>query len=212
MKKKNFISRPVIDRDDVLSEAVDKCLDIMYQNSYPPISLEELRKEAKKIPIEKRDEAKLFNRHYLPSEVHTFILEDVADAYEVKSDLPNIIQILKDYFKKPIVDKWIEGKNEHDPGHRGYEHPEPMPEEHRVVAEKYMDMANEFFSWNRDLNCLYFNVCNVSPCSNRETVEKWYHENGDPDFKIPDDSWWDHSWSDDDENQGEIDSQENEDE
>ena len=207
MKKKNFISRPVVGRDDVLSNAVDKCLDLMYRYSYPSITLEELREEARKIPAEDRDKAKLFNRHYLPAEVHTFILEDVAEAYELRSDLPDIIQCLKDYFKKPVVDKWIEDDG-NVPGHRGYEHPEPMSEEAYKEAEKFMDMANEFFSWNRDLSCLYFNVCNVSPCSNRETVERWYHENGDPDFKIPEDSWWDHSWNEEEEEEEE----ENEDE
>jgi hypothetical protein len=195
--KKNYIERPAFSRDDVLSEAVDNCLDAMYRASYPSISLEELKAEAKKIDPKKRDEAKLFNRHYLPSNIHTAILEDFAEAYELKSKLPLIIDVLKDYFKEPIVDKWIEGKDETDPGHRGYEHPEAMPEEHRVVAEKYMDMANEFFCWNRDLNCLYFNVCNVSPCSNRKTVEEWYHTHGDPDFKIPEDDWWVDAWSED---------------
>ena len=180
MSKKNYIERPAISRDDVLSDAVRKCLDAMYRASYPSVTLEELEKEAKKIDPKDRDEAKLFNRHYLPD-------------------------ILKDYFKKPIVDKWIEPKNEIDPGHRGYEHPEPMPEEHRVVAEKYLDMANDFFNWNRDLNALYFNVCNVSPCSNKDTVEKWYHEHGDPDFKIPEDDYWVDAWDEtEDEDDEEI--------
>lgn len=194
MSKKYYVSRPAFSRDDVLREAVDNCLDTMYRASYPSITLEELRAEAKKIDPKERDEARLFDRHYLPSKIHTAILEDFAEAYDLKSSLPEIIQILKDYFKDPIVDKWIEGVNEHDPGHRGYDHPEPMAEEHRLVAEKYMDMANEFFNWNRDLNCLYFNVCNVSPNSNRETVEKWYHEHGDPDFKIPEDDYWVDGW------------------
>ena len=205
MSKKNYIERPAISRDDVLSDAVRKCLDAMYRASYPSVTLEELEKEAKKIDPKDRDEAKLFNRHYLPHKIHTAILEDFAEAYELKSPLPTIIDILKDYFKKPIVDKWFEPKNEIDPGHRGYEHPEPMPEEHRVVAEKYLDMANDFFSWNRDLNALYFNVCNVSPCSNKDTVEKWYHEHGDPDFKIPEDDYWVDAWDEiEDEDDEEI--------
>jgi hypothetical protein len=203
MEKKKYIDRPAFSRDDVLLEAVDNCLDTMYRASYPSITLEELKEQVKGIDPKDRDEAKLFERHYLPSKIHTAILEDFAEAYELKSPLPNIVTILKDYFKDPIVDKWIEGKDGHDPGHRGYEHPEPMPEEHRVVAEKYMDMANEFFNWNRDLNCLYFNVCNVSPCSNRETVEKWHHEHGEPDFKIPEDDYWVDGWEDEYEDEDE---------
>ena len=194
--KKFYLGRPVINRDDVLAEAVDNCLDTMYRASYPPITLEELKEEAKKIDQKERDKARLFERHYLPHNIHSAILEDYADAYEVKSSLPSTIECLKDYFKHPVVDKWIEGENEHDPGHRGYDHPEPMPEEHYAVAEKFLDMANNFFSWNADATKLYFNVCNVSPCSNRETVEKWYHENGQPDFKIPEDDYWVDDWDD----------------
>ena len=122
----------------------------------------------------------------------------------MKSQLPDIIEILKGYFKKPIVDKWIEGKNENEPGHRGYEHPEPMDEEAYKTAEKFMDMANDFFNWNRDLNTFSFNVANYSPCSNRETVEKWWHEHGDPDFKIPEDSYWIDSWDDEIEDDEEL--------
>lgn len=197
--EKFYLKRPVIDREDVLVEAVENCLDTMYRASYPPITLEELKEEAKKMDPKERDKARLFERHYLPSKIHSTILEDYADAYEVKSSLPSTIEILKDYFKHPVVDKWIEGDGEHVPGHRGYDHPEPMPDEHYAVAEKFLDMANNFFSWNADATKLYFNVCNVSPCSNRETVEKWYHENGQPDFKIPEDDYWVDGWDDEEE-------------
>ena len=94
------------------------------------------------------------------------------------------------------MDKWIEGKNELDPGHRGYDHPEPMDDETYEKVCKFMDMANGFYNWNRDLNAFYFNISNYSPCSNRETVEKWWHEHGDPNFKLPDDSWWTDTWDD----------------
>lgn len=197
--KKFYLERPVIDRDDVLSKAVDGCLDAMYRASYPPITLEELLEEAKKYGPKERDKARLFERHYLPHKIHTAILEDYADAYEVKSSLPSTIECLKDYFKHPVVDKWIEGDGENVPGHRGYDHPEPMPDEHYAVAEKFLDMANDFFNWNTDATKLYFNVCNVSPCSNRETVERWYHENGQPDFKIPEDDYWVDGWYDEEE-------------
>lgn len=207
-KKKLYVNRPAVSRDDVVGDAINGCLDKMYGMSYPPITLDELRDEAKKLGPEERDEARLFERHYLPAKMHTLILEDYAEAYQLKSELPDIIQVLKEYFKRPIVDKWIEGVNKYDPGHRGYDRPEPMPEEHRVVAEKYMDMANDFFHWNRDLNAFYFNVCNVSPCSNRETVEKWYHEHGDPDFKIPEDDYWVYGWDDEECDENEEDDEE----
>ena len=193
---KQYLARPIISHDDVLGDAIDKCLDLMYRASYPSITLEEYKEQHKKLNKEERHKAQLYHAHYLPWKAYEAIKEDFVEAYELKSQLPEIIDILKGYFKEPIVDKWVEGKDENDPGHRGYEHPEPMDEETYKTVEKFMDMANGFYNWNRDINTFYFNISNYSPCSNRETVEKWWHEHGDPDFKLPDDSWWTDTWDD----------------
>ena len=191
---KQYLARPVISHDDVLSDAIDKCLDLMYRASYPSITLEEYKNQYKGMETEKeKRESKLYESHYLPWKAYKAIEEDFVEAYELKPQLPEIIDILKGYFKKPIVDKWIDGKDG-NPGHRGYEHPEPMDEETYEKVCKFLDMANGFYSWNRDINTFYFNISNYSPCSNRETVEKWWHEHGDPDFKLPEGSWWTDTW------------------
>lgn len=196
---KQYLARPVISHDDILGDAIDKCLDLMFRASYPSITLEEYKNQHKQLATEKeKREAKFYEAHYLPWKAYKAIEEDFIEAYELKSDLPDIIQILKDYFKKPIVDKWIEGKNENEPGHRGYEHPEPMDDETYEKVCKFLDMANDFYNWNRDLNAFYFNISNYSPCSNRETVERWWHEHGDPDFKLPEDSFWTDTWEEED--------------
>lgn len=195
---KQYLNRPAISHEEVIGEAVDKCLDLMYRASYPSITFEEYKAEHAKLPKEERRTAQLFNSHYLPWKAYEAIKEDFVSAYEFESPLPTIIDILKGYFKEPIVDKWIEGKDENDPGHRGYEHPEPMDEETFKVVEKYLDMANDFYNWNRDLTGFLFNVSNYSPCSNRETVEKWWHEHGNPDFKLPPDEYWVDSWDEGD--------------
>ena len=188
--------RPAISREDVISQAIDNCLDLMYRASYPSITLEEYMAEHEKFETrEEKENARLYESHYLPWKVYRAIEEDFIEAYDLKSPLPDIIEILKGYFKEPIVDKWIEGK-EGEPGHKGYEKPEPMDDETYQKAEKFLDMANEFYNWNRDLNGFVFNISNYSPCSNRETVEQWWHEHGDPDFKLPEDSYWVDGWDD----------------
>lgn len=198
-----YIVRPAVSRDDVLSQAIDNCLDLMYRASYPSVTLEEYMAEHEKFETrEEKENARLFESHYLPWKVYRAIEEDFVEAYDLKSPLPDIIEVLKGYFKEPIVDKWIEGK-EGKPGHSGYEKPEPMDDETYKKVEEYLDMANDFYNWNRDLNIFCFNVSNYSPCSNRETVEKWYHDNGDPDFKLPDDSWWVDGWDDEPEEESE---------
>lgn len=202
---KQFLARPVVSRDDLISEAVNRCLDIMYRASYPSITLKEYQEQHDKMTKEERHSAQLYNAHYLPWKTYEAIKEDIAGAYDFKSPLPDIIEVLKGYFKEPIVDKWIEGKDENDPGHRGYAHPEPMSEEAYKEAEKFLDMANEFYNWNRELTAFYFNVSNFSPCSNRETVEKWWHEHGDPDFKLPPDEYWTDTWEEIDRQEAEED-------
>ena len=197
-----YIVRPAVSRDDVLFQAIDNCLDLMFRASYPSITLEEYKKLHEEMPEEQRENAMLYESHYLPWKVYRAIEEDFVEAYDLKSPLPDIIEILKGYFKEPIVDKWIEGK-EGEPGHSGYEKPEPMDDETYKKVEEYLDMANEFYNWNRDYNTFVFNVSNYSPCSNRETVEKWHHDNGDPDFKLPDDSWWVDGWDDEPEEEPE---------
>ena len=168
----------------------------MFRASYPSITFEEYKEQHEKMTKEERENAQLFHAHYLPWKAFNAIKEDFVEAYKFESQLPTIIDILKGYFKEPIVDKWIEGKNETDPGHRGYDHPDPMDNETYEKVCKFMDMANGFYNWNRDINTFYFNISNYSPCSNRETVEKWWHEHGKPDFKLPDDSWWADTWDD----------------
>ena len=196
---KQYLARPVVSRDDVISEAVNKCLDLMYRASYPSITLEEYMEQHKNLSKEEKEKVRLYEAHYLPWKVYRAIEEDFIEAYDLKSPLPDIIEVLKGYFKEPIVDKWIEGK-EGEAGHRGYEKPEPMDEETYKKVEAFMDMANEFYNWNGDYNTFAFNISNYSPCSNRETVERWHHEHGDPDFKLPEDSYWIDGWDDDEDN------------
>ena len=203
MKKKNYINRFVIGREDVISDAVNKCLDKMFRASYPSITLEQYKKKHKGLSEEERGEMRFFEAHYLPHNIYKAIEEDFINAYEFKSPLPDVIDILKGYFKAPVVDVWVEDKDIPGLGRRSYEHPEPMSEEGYKEAEKFLDMANEFYNWNRDLNMFCFNVSNYSPCSNRETVEHWWHEHGDPDFKLPDDSWWVDEFDENNENEEE---------
>ena len=201
---KQFLDRPIISHEEMIADAVRKCLDLMYRASYPSITFEAYEDQHRVLPEGERRNARLYEAHYLPQKAYDTIKDDFVEAYEFASPLPTIIEILKSYFKDPVVDKWIEGEDENDPGHRGYENPEPMDDETYKVVEKYLGMANGFFNWNRDLSKFYFNVSNYSPCSDRETVEKWWHEHGDPDFKLPPDEYWTDVWEEEPEDRPDI--------
>lgn len=133
--------------------------------------------------------------YYLPKEIMKDICDSYVYAYRLneKQEFLNSIEILKEYCKNPIIDKYIEGKDGF-PGHRGYEHPDNLIEEVRKILIKYddhmdseiseevvnkffefLDMTGNFFNWNRDLNTFNMSVyLGPSPNSNKESViENW---------------------------------------
>lgn len=143
---------------------------------------------------------KPYEFYYLPKEVMKDICDNYIYAYNIDSqqELLNIISILKDYCRNPIVDKYIneytdENGNWH-PGHRSYDHPDNLEKEiykyldsnftgaefinAEILRDKFfefLDMAGNFYNWNRDLNTFNLNVyLGPSPNSNKEKViENW---------------------------------------
>lgn len=198
----------MLTRYDVLSKAVEECLMELYSLAQPSVSWEAF-KEENRIFKEKEAEyealkekpsysefvgPKPFEFYYLPKD----IIEDVCNSYiyayklDEQQNLLDIIEILKNYCKKPIINKYIEGKKG-EPGYRGYEHPANLEEELEIILEQvdpsfvevseqlqdkffeFLDMAGKFFNWNRDLNSFQMSVyLGPSPSSNKEAViENW---------------------------------------
>ena len=144
--------------------------------------------------------------YYLPKE----IMKDVCDSYiniyrlDAKQDFLNNISTLKDYCKNPIIDKYIEGENGF-PGYRGYDHPDNLEKEIKKYLKenydldledsgiteicnifyKFLDMAGNFYNWNRDLNSFNVSVyLGPSPNSNKEAVIKNWKEHRNKDIEI----------------------------
>ena len=198
-------------RDEVLSQAAEECLKDFYNYAFPKVSWENFLKENQEYTNKYNEWEKLENRppikefcgprpyefYYLPSDILKDIVLYYVHAYKIdaQQELLDTIKILKDYCKKPIIDKYIEGENGF-PGHRGYEHPDNLEKEIfkiiddniplyqpsiKLISElqdkffEFLDMAGNFFNWNRDLNS--FNVTvylGPSPNSNKEAViENW---------------------------------------
>ena len=214
-------------RNDVLCKAIDDCIKELYSFVQPSIDWDEFIKQNKiyserykKWENEKDSNPEYKNKsitecigprpyefYYLPKEIMKDICDSYISAYRLDSqqELLNTIQILKDYCKEPIVDKWIEGKDD-EPGHRGYEHPDNLVKQltdlipdsgfdKSAIAEsvqnkffEFLDMAGNFYSWNRDLNAFNTNVyLGPSPNSNKEAViENWKKYKG-KDIEIDED-------------------------
>ena len=130
--------------------------------------------------------------YYLPKEIMKEICDSYIYAYRLdqQQELLDPIEVLKNYCKEPIVEKYIEGENG-SPGYRGYEHPDNLEKEIKKVLSimncddlseqvcnkffKFLDMAGSFFNWNKDVSTFNINVyLGASPCSNKQTViDNW---------------------------------------
>ena len=140
--------------------------------------------------------------YYLPREIMNDICDSYIHAYKLdsKQELLDTIETLKNYCKEPIVDKYIDDWTDktgfHHPGYRSYDHPDNLEKEifkiiddniplyqppRKLVSDlqekffEFLDMAGNFFNWNRDLNSFNISVyMGPSPNSYKEAViENW---------------------------------------
>ena len=148
-----------------------------------------------------------------------------AYKIDSQQELLDTIEILKNYCNEPIVDKYIEGELREDgthwPGHRGYEHPESLRlnllnliTDSRLnlggnsgkdivdlvdkIKDKFfefLDMAGNFYNWNRELNSFNTTVyLGSSPSSNKEKVIENWKKYRNKDIEINDkeyEEWYD---------------------
>ena len=183
-------------RNEVIGQAVDQCMKELYSYAVPKVSWEDFIEENKAY---KAGEPRPYEFYYLPKD----IMKDICDSYiyvyqlDSQQELLNTISILKDYCRNPIVDKYInEYTDEYGdwhPGHRDYDHPDNLEKElYNLIPDsgftkseivksvqdkffEFLDMAGNFYNWNRDLNTFSMNVyLGASPNSNKEAViENW---------------------------------------
>ena len=139
-------------RDEVLSQAAEECLKDFYNYAFPKVSWEDFLKENQEYTKKYNEWEKLENRppikefcgprpyefYYLPSDILKDIVLYYVHAYKIdaQQELLDTIKILKDYCKKPIVDKYIEGENGF-PGHRGYEHPNNLEKDSLISSKSF---------------------------------------------------------------------------
>lgn len=131
-----------------------------------------------------------YEYYYLPKEVMEDIVEEYIYAYKIDNhkELLDIIHILKNYCKEPIVDKWIDDYDDeygHHPGYRGFEYadnlereifsilkensnywksaigesnPSDLSKELQDKFFEFLDKAGKFYNWNSELNSFNTNV------------------------------------------------------
>ena len=214
----------MISRNNVLSKAIDDCLEELYTLVVPKVTWEEFKEECKiysekykkweserKINPELDKKSKKecigpapYEFYYLPREIMKDICDSYVHAYQLDShqELLDTIETLKNYCKKPIVDKyiddWTDENGLHHPGYRGYDHPDNLEKEINKIIDdedisqliqnkffEFLDMAGKFFNWNRDLNTFNCSVyLGPSPNSNKEGVIENWKEYRNKDIEI----------------------------
>ena len=183
-------------RNEVIGQAVDQCMKELYSFAVPKVSWEDFIEENK---VYKAGEPRPYEFYYLPKDIMKDICDSYIDVYQLDSqqELLNTISILKDYCRNPIVDKYIDEYTDEygdwHPGHRDYDHPDNLEKElYNLIPDsgftkseivksiqdkffEFLDMAGNFYNWNRDLNTFSMNVyLGASPNSNKEAViENW---------------------------------------
>lgn len=177
-------------RNDIISQAVNECLDAMYRAAQPSITLEEVRKNAEE---GKYNDVPLYSQHYISKEEYEEIIEHFAHIYRIECDWSDYVQVVYEYLEKGgSKDKWIPERIDEDgnrhPGYRGYEKVPPIKtfigEEHAQKVLETINICKDFYKFDRDYRTFYFNVCNFSPCSAKEPVKEFYKSQGiDIQFK-----------------------------
>lgn len=220
-----------MDRRTVINDAINSCMKELYSLAQPSVTWDEFVQENAEFNIKYKewDDWKMkktshpewedksitecigpkpFEFYYLPKD----ILEDICNSYiyayqlDSQQELLNIIQILKNYCKEPIISKYIEGENG-EPGYRGYEYPDNLEKEIQKLIQEYdssdvseeisekccnkffefLDMAGKFYNWNGDLNTFNINVyLGASPNSNKEAVIENWKKYRNKDIEIDD--------------------------
>lgn len=113
----------------------------LYKEEYPE-KWESLRKQYEALEWENKSMIecigpKPFEFYYLPKDIMEDICNSYIDVYKLNSqqELLDIIEILKNYCKEPVVNRYIEGENGH-PGYRSYYNPHNLEE----VINEYLDL------------------------------------------------------------------------
>ena len=133
---------------------------------------------------------KPYEFYYLPKEIMKDICDSYVYAYRInqQQELLDTIEILKNYCKEPIIDKYIEGKNG-DPNLQTVGIESAVSTLYAQTFQntffEFLDMAGNFYNWNRDLNTFNMSVyLGASPCSSKEIVIKNWKEFKNKDIEI----------------------------
>lgn len=168
----------MITRNDILCEAAEKCMKELYSLAQPHIDWEDFLKQNKEYRENGEKGPKPYEFYYLPQKIFEEVVDNYVYAYNLKSRFEDHLDIILEYFNRPIVDKYIPGENG-NPGHRGYDYLIPLShiigDENIEKVKDYIEKARGFYRFDGELNSFKMTVClGASPSSNKQAViDNW---------------------------------------
>lgn len=177
----------MITRDDILGQAYKECLNEMFKWAQPSIDLNELLKNGYKDD----KKAPLYSKHYLSNENFKQILNFYMSAYGITDDWDNTFETLIKQLLEGGVEDDYKPHTDERPGYRDYKKVAPLKEvlvnskDVDTVIEYIKKCQNFFKGHSQEADKFNFSVClGYSPTSDLSRVEKYWQNNGRPDFKI----------------------------
>jgi hypothetical protein len=176
-------------REEILSQAVEECITEMFKWAQPSVDLKEL------IANNYKDDEKnpLWKTHYLSEKNFDYIRESYATAYGIVDEWDDTFETIYNQLENGGVEVDYKPAEGDKPGYKGYKKVDPLkmhlhiPEDYDEVID-YIKKIQHFFKYHsRELNSYNMTIClGVSPNSNKEAVEKYWQENGRPNFRVKD--------------------------
>ena len=193
-----------MNRTEIIEKAINECLAEMYSKAQPPFDymqmLEDYENGCEGLNEKYRD---FYMRHYLSQEEYHEIQEKYIDLYRIHNEWKENADLMIDYLKKGgTKDKYIPERVDEDgfkhPGYRGYEKVDPLKDYITEILTPFfsdcndlvdtitnkvfelMDNCKDFYCPNREEISFTFSVVNYSPNSNKETVLKYWEDQGNP--------------------------------
>ena len=177
----------MLTREDILNEAIHRCLVDMYRWAQPSIDLDKLIASG----FKDSEENPLYRRHYLSQENFCYLRDSFKTAYGIVDDWDNTFEILINYLVEGGIEDDYKSATKDRPAYRDYK---KVPALNTLISQEATDKCIERIKKCQKFYCGHSREVNSfditmalgvgSPNSCAKRVEEYWHNNGKPEFKI----------------------------
>lgn len=169
----------MIKREDILNEAVDRCLTEMYKRAQPSISWKKIKELTERGVYNVGNQ--FIDQHYLSKEEYTDIINEYIAAYDLhnpfKENCDTVSKYLKDGGRRDVIIR-----EDNLPPRREIEDTpklsDAIGDENAQVVLDLVDACRNYFRGEGSETGFRFNVMNYSPSSNKEAVQAFWKAKG----------------------------------